>query len=856
VENMNIKQNVIRKLTNRSFKANKGRNLVAVCAIMLTTLMFTSLFVLSQSMVTNMQEMNFLQAGYRSHLSFNSMTNSEMDMITAHDSVTASGKSIVLGVAENSELTGRQVEIRYADHYYAESAFSLPTVGELPESENEIALDTITLDKMGIPYEIGQTITLTWRQDLNSSDYTTSSFVLCGYWNGNHAALASMAWVSESFVEKECAGIDQQAQHENGQVFGIGQMHVDVANDRNLEQSAQSILADTGLNSLSYGINMAYDSTMNQNIMKEIIPMVIGMLLVFASGYLIIYNIFQISVGADIRFYGKLKTLGASKKQIKKIIYGQVNRICLFGIPIGLVLGYFLGTILVPLIITGTVEEAAVYVNPYIFIGSALFAYVTALISCLRPAKIAGKVSPMEALRYTDTGTTSKRKVKKSKRGAGVYQMAFSNLGRNKKRTVTVICSLTLALVLLTALNAKNSSFDIDKYLGGKVISDFEVMDSSIASIFSQYNPYGTTVSEELTGEIELLPGLTATGLLYSQVITHEIGASALSNIQTYYNANERLIYIEATDPGLAAAYNYMINSGQCQAVLYGINGLILDTFSEEYRIVDGVFDKERFTSGDYIVVQAALGAEETEKETQPTYSVGDTVLLDGKEYAVMCIVSDITPITEGVNGEEVEFLSFYLPKDSFCEMFPDNTIRKMFFNVEDSSQEQAETMLTSYRDNTDKSLTFTSKSTLALHYREQTRASTLMGISISVIIAVVGVLNFINSMVTAIISRKKEFAMLQSVGMTKPQLRKMLIFEGLSYSAFTLIASYLLGAFAVGVVIRAMVADDWTSTFQFNVMPLVICTPILIAFAIFIPYICFKNLEKQSIVEQLRNTD
>ena len=105
-----------------------------------------------------------------------------MDKITAHEAVKDWGKSIVIGVAENEELTGRQVEIRYADENYAASAFSMPTTGKLPFNENEIALDTITLDKMGLPYELGQEITLRWRKDLTSTDYTTCSFVLSGYW--------------------------------------------------------------------------------------------------------------------------------------------------------------------------------------------------------------------------------------------------------------------------------------------------------------------------------------------------------------------------------------------------------------------------------------------------------------------------------------------------------------------------------------------------------------------------------------------------------------------------------------------------------------------------------------------------
>lgn len=850
---MKKQKSIIRTLTSRSFKSNKTRNLVAILAIVLTTLMFTSLFVLSQSMVKNLQDMNFQQAGYDSHLSSSTLTEEEMEKIVTHEAVRDFGKSIVIGIAENEELTGRQIEIRYADENYAVSAFSMPTEGTLPVRENEIALDTITLDKLGLPHELGQEITLKWRKDLNSGEYTISNFILSGYWDGNSAAMASMAWVSEAFVHRECAGVNQVAQLENGQVFGTGMLHLNLYSDKNLEQAAEQILMDTGLSHVSFSPNIAYDTTMNQNIIREIIPMAICMVLVFASGYLIIYNIFQISVASDIRFYGRLKTLGTTKKQLKKMIYGQANRLSLIGIPIGLVTGYLLGAVLVPVMITGVTGEAKTAVNPYIFVGAALFAYVTVWISCMNPAKIAGKVSPMEALRYTDTGTNSKRKIKKSTIGASIPKMALANLGRNKKRTVTVICSLTLGLVLLSCIYAKSASFDINKYMSQTVISDFEVEDSSISSTFGTYNPYGTTISLELVQNIEGLSGLEATGRLYSQVFTHQIGDSALENIQTYYNADDRLAYIETTDTGLAASYHDMINSGECTSILYGIDGLILDTFAQDGRILDGIFDKEKFLSGGYVIMEAATGAEDAEKETQPTYSVGDMVELNGQQYEVMAIVMDIATITEGVNSSIQDFLSFYLPADTFRMMYPDNTLRKLFFDVSEEYQPKAETMLIEYRNNVDKSLNFTSKSTLIEHYEEQTRANTVMGFAISLIIAFVGILNFVNSMVTAIVSRQKEFAMIQSVGMTKRQLRSMLIDEGLYYAVSTLFVSYMLSAFGVLVGVRMMVAGDWTATFHFTLLPLVICTPILIVFAVLIPYICFKNLEKQSIVERLR---
>lgn len=364
---MRPQTSILRTLSRRSFRANRWRNLVAILAIILTTMMFTSLFVLSQSMIENMQQMYIQQAGYSSQLSSSLLTDDEADAIAAHPAVTKASRSIVVGVAEN--VSGRQVELRAASADYADSALSLPTEGRMPENADEIALDTITLDKLGLAHQLGETVHLSWTSVPGSDAHETADFILCGIWQGNPAAMASMAWVSEDFAEKLSVGVDQNAARESGSILGLTMLHIDLVDDSDPSGTAEKILADTGLSErVTLSPNIAYDSAVGQNMLRELLPMAICMVLVFVSGYLIIYNIFQISVAADIRFYGRLKTLGATKRQLKKIIYSQARRLCLVGIPFGLVIGYFLGAVLVPFMITSTGGAATVALDPWIFL--------------------------------------------------------------------------------------------------------------------------------------------------------------------------------------------------------------------------------------------------------------------------------------------------------------------------------------------------------------------------------------------------------------------------------------------------------------------------------------------------------
>ena len=840
-------------LSKRMFHTSRGRNLVAVLAILLTTMMFTTLFTLSQSMSQNLIEMTFRQTGYNAEASMRGLSEEQADLIANHPDVEELGRSIVLGLAENRELSGRSVEIRWANDPYAQHSYALPTTGHLPQAADEIALDTLTLDRLGIPHELGAPVTLEWRKDSSDPDAETirADFTLCGFWEGNQSSYSSMAWVSRVYADKMTGGV---LSTDPNQIFGLYMVQVNLYSDQNIEETMERVLADTGLSELEYSVNLAYSPEMGAVAAQENLPMYLGMGLVFIAGYLIIYNIFQISVTADVQFYGKLKTLGTTTRQLKKLIYNQANRLCIVGIPAGLILGWLLGTVLVPVLMGSMEGTAVVSASPMIFIGSALFAWATVLISCLRPARLAGKISPIEALRMSDADSGSKKKVKRHRGSASLSSMAWDNLWRNKKRTVTVICSLTLGLVLLSGFYAKNAAFDMEKYLADLTIADFTLSDSSNVDYLNGYDPHGTTLTGELVSAAESQQGLEAVGHQYSAQIDWQIDEATLQNVAAFYT-EERLADWESYDPAGAQALRDALSSGVASATLYGLDGIPLDTITQQQYLMEGSFDAAAFASGDYILAVGPSVEPGESYPVLPTSPVGSVVELNGRSYTVMAIVYPLNPVTQLApqQGENGKFaLSFILPTAAFREQWPDHTLRQLFLNTDDSHIESMQAFLDEYMASTNPGLPVTSRQTMAEQYQTQTRSSAVMGNAVSVVIALVGVLNFINSMVTAIVSRRREFAVMQSVGMTKKQLCRMLVNEGLYYAGLTLLFSYLISAFAVGVVVRAMVEGGFT-TFRFTLLPLVACTPVLIFFAVLIPYLCFRNLDKHSIVERLR---
>lgn len=848
---MTTPKNMVSTLSKRSYKQNMRRNMVAILAIIMTTLLFTTLAALTQSISKNMKEMAFKQSGYTAHANFNRLTEDEIRSISKHSKVKAYGRSIVVGVAANKDFVGRNVEIRYADDNYANDMLAFPLTGSMPKSRNEIAVDTQTLNKLGLPHELGQKLTLYWHEDITDlqTEPIASEFILCGFWEGNEFSRTSYAWVSETFALEAC---NNEGSNQEGQVLGLRTMTITLFSGDKIKETMENIVSDTGLSSLKFGTNYAFDPSTRMTAQSENLVSYVGMLLVFIAGYLIIYNIFQISVTTDIQFYGKLKTLGTTKKQLRRFIYSQANRLCLIGIPIGLAMGYLIGVLLVPLFFASLTAKASISVNPLIFIGSAAFAWLTVFISCLRPAKIAASVSPMEALRYNDASISSAKKNKKGKNGATLLNMAWSNLGRNKKRTATVLCSLTLGLVILSSFYAQNAAYDLDKYLSSYVIADFQIDDATdINNGGKGFDPFNNTIDNDLLSKIDEV-GTSKTGRIFYQDIKLELSDKAIQNTRDFFE-NGRLEEMKSYYPGFErylSEYNDALSSKLANAAILGADGLALDAAVDRENILSGTFDAESFASGQYILAICP----KVKNVTSPSFSIGEKVTVMGREFTLMAAVAPVTPITSGNNPNLFEY-RFIIPATAFLEMFPNNSMRKFYCNVVEEKREQMQMLLTAYQKEKQNDMVITTKQSKVKQFNDEVRSNAIMGNCISITIALVGILNFINSMVTSIVSRKKEFATIQSIGMTTVQLKKMLIGEGLLYAGLTFIASCLLSIGSLEFVIRPMVYSGFTS-YRFTLLPLILCTPVILLFAVLVPHLCFKNIEKHSLVERLRNSD
>lgn len=823
---------VLKRLANRSLKAQK--NTIAVLAIMLATLLFTSLFTIAISLQTSMQESNMRTTGTSAHAGIKRLSWDEYELLSADAGVKDIGYSVIIGNAVGDSFNKTPTELRYGDKTYADLTFNAPDTGRLPEQKNEIATSRIVLAAMGLPDKVGTQMELTFVTD---TDTITNTFTLCGIWDGDAVAYRQTMLLSKEYTEQVASVIRGKT---DGTTPPVGTGYIDsvmmMPTEWDIEKQALEVTSQYGLDE-RVSINEAYGTAAVS--LSSMLPLVAGIAVIFIAGYLLIYNVFYISIAQDIRFYGMLKTLGTTARQIRKIVYKKAIKLSLVGIPLGLLLGWPIGRLLLPFIVNILTDDMRVIttVNPMIFLVAIAFSLITVYISCRKPATLAAKVSPVEALHYVEQAAT-KKKQQRSKH-ISTTMLAKNNLGRNKKKVTVVTLSFALSIVLLNSVYTYVTSFDFDKFVADFSLTDFTVSDTTVINSYSPFNT--ANVSRDFISQAETLNGLESIGSVYLWTSRQPLSDSDLARLQELAASSKAV----ANELG-----NYVVRQE------HGVNVYGLDDLPAGYvQVLDGELDMEKWKSGTgvYVTPMRMMG-----DGSLCLYQPGDQIRvpqLDGtsKVYEVLAVV-DIPRALETPLQVDMG-LDYIFPTGELLGnmVAADQPAMKTLFNVDDQNLLAAENWLKNYTTNTDTALDYFSKVVLRQSFDGMINMYRLVGGVLCAILVLIGVLNFINSMMTSILSRHKEIAMLQSVGMTGQQVRRMLMYEGLGYSVLGLLCSLTLSTIGSLTVVRMMGAELSYFTWHFTLFPVILCILPLVFITAFVPLVCYNKMARKTVVERLR---
>lgn len=865
----------IRTLSIKNTKAAKGRNMIAIIAIMLTTILFTSVFTIALSINDSFQAANFRQVGGYAHGTFKYLSKEQFYELKDDPQIKEYGLRIFVGMPIDIPFNKAHVEVSYSDAKEAKWMFVDPVEGRLPtEGTREAATDTRVLGLLGVEPVLGTEFTMTF--DVDGVE-TTETFTLCGWWEYDEAIVASHVLIPQSRAEEILTELDTQC---IDGMTGTWNMDIMLSSSMNIENDLVTILENHGYqvgrqtdgNYVPIGVNWGYTGAQLLDSIDPttVIAISVLLLLIIFTAYLIIYNVFQISVGGDIRFYGLLKTIGTTGRQLKRIIRIQALVLSLIGIPLGLLVGYFTGVKLTPIVLSqlNGVRVDTVSANPLIFIAAALFSLFTVVISCRKPGKMAAKVSPVEAVRYTDASTV-KKKERKANSGASLIKMAIANLGRNRTKTTVTVISLSLAVVLLNMTFTFTNGFDMDKYLRD-MVSDFIVAD---AGYFSTGVYSVASVDEEVIDQIHEQGGITDGGRVYGMTM------DALEFVdEDYYRAwLSRWITEEQID--LVVERSEKLGGKIAdRAQLFGMEDYAL----EKLTLLDGDLLKLSNPSGRYIAAVysaddygnphmdshwARIGdiitiryVEEWEYYNPETNEVltGDlenvewnrrAKLYRDVEYEVAAMV--IVPIALSYRYFGAD--EFVLSADVFTQDTGTNDIMFYAYDTTDETNANMESFLQNLTNKIQPQYDYESKETYAESFNSFRDMFAILGGVLCFIIGIVGILNFLNAVLTGIFARRREFAVLQAIGMTGKQLKIMLVWEGILYT---------LGATAVSAIICIVTGPllsgtlenmFWFFSYQFIITPVLAVAPIFAILGVVLPLVAYHFMIKRSVVERLR---
>ena len=816
------------KMTTRVAYCNmrhyKSKNILIGIAIILTTLL---LFVIP-SIGKDMVEVNFavINKIYPTwHALYRNVDESTVMKLAAHHDVKTYGLRSDAGYMNLEDAT---VSMMYMDRTGMELYKVKLKEGQLPQKENDIVVSKGILEALGQNGKIGDTITVPYQilKD-DGLDYTKEKdFRICGFLADNESSKEQKQYtslVSEAFLKAEIP-VEQVKYRFLLQVNGQkGNTTADYT------ETIQNIARQFGISEDDMNINKEYLAA--NYVDPATIPVIVGiMLIVVLAGIITIYSVYYVSMNQRVREFGKLKAIGATKRQLRQIVLREGMGVALFAIPIGLLIG----TVAVKVVLLQFVEHAkdsnVLITEAYkvvakgevqlyywwIYLLAIAVTLCTVYLSLMKPMRMAAKVSEIEAMR--DQGGSKRQK--SSRKG---YQ--FLNIGRLTKRNL--------------AENKKKSTITI---VSMAVTGIFVMM---VATVLSCANPMESAKSS-IVGQYEISPIVESGNKEHPEYEWAEVQKNNPLN-EGLKQQIEELDGVERVDVFTALK----VSGGPFEEKIGTefING-VPEEYAEELKkgITEGNVTYEELKSGDKVILDRAL------LHWYPDIKVGDKLKLnihDGdntfqKEIEVAAIGEYGTGLTN--------YNCLIMAKEG-AEKLTINNSSSYFQVIADKDYDEAlEASLQAIVDGSGRLQMRTWKNEYDTWENaiQMTRGACYAFI---IILAAISIMNLINTMINSVHVRKKELGMMQAIGMSDRQLMKMLQLEGIFYTVGTLIISIGVGSLAGYPLFlyakRTGMFD--ISTYHYPVTAAIIIILTLFVIQMLLAIFIAKSVRKDSLIERIR---
>lgn len=806
VFNKNNNSNLVKKMAARSLKSAKMRNSFTLLTIILSVALISGLSLF----VFGVRQADKNQLAQMQHVLYENLSHSQVEKLQSDERIT---DSLTVKSGIRVEAGDYTIQPLYVEQVKSTIYAEKVSEGRYPEKINEVAVDKAYMKHLGKAAQIGTSL------ELRNFDGTTETFRISGFSDNGSSSTMYPVMFSKAYAEKG-PWLKNQPYTLAAKIDGATRMSED-----DFLQTITAIGADYGVERPDINENDKFTTSLVKNIQEILTVVLIALFILFVS-IVVIYSIFYISVMSRIRQFGQLRTLGATPKQIRKIVRREGMTMFLIGAPGGLLLGTLFGYFIAPhgWLWSNTIAVAIV---------TLAADFLTIMVSVKKPAKIAAAISPIEAAKASSYEPPLKGRAAVLHRKITPFSLAKMGIKRDRRKFIMTVLSLCISGIVFMA--------------GATFLSSFDKLDFSKQS-YNRYSEYQVWISDNaINANAEGLTGVQKENPLNADLIhdikaidgVKKVMAQEKINIDYRYGSNQRSDgFVPFTKKETKYINKYLTDD---QKISYDQAVKEKKIYVLSNNTAEKVLGKP-FQVGDPIDITWFDGRKEHTDTFTIAGELDNDIYNDDEAYRIVSLAG-----------------FFVVPDDTIKNMVNKgfNYNRVLLISTDwPAAEKHVTAQLNQLVKGNDKLVLDTLRQQMKEDAQITEQLSTVF-LGLSAFIILFSVINLINTIITSVISRRQEFAMLQSIGMSKGQLIKMIQGEGLTLAIYNIFFSLTLGG-GLGWLIIYAIRQTGVKYLHWN-FPLLYgagYSLFVIILPLVVSAVAIKMAQNKSIVERLHEVE
>lgn len=853
----NNNKRLVSLLARRHYRRNRGRNIVCIIAIVLTAFMLITVFSIGYNYISAYTVQQIRLSGTVARASLKNPTLDEYIRLKEDQRVECVGIRREVVPVGSVEYEGTVSNLLYGFRYYDKDEWenhrtpALSNItGKYPETEQEIMIPKWVLKKMGFETPaLGLVIPFRFR---TGGEWQKRDFILCGFFDeydnpvndGGRAYLLVSKLFSDDNAEGNATAWLSFEKDMSEEEFA--RFEYDFNNLGSSENNASYITASS---EKRLGLTASLNMEDNIGIIFLIVVMAFSIAL---CGYLLIYNTFCVSIIHNVRYFGLLKGIGITRKQIRGIMFLEGIRMVIPGIILGGGSGYVFSSFIIPAFLKNILggEYYSVEFDIWVVAVTCVFTLATVIAAMRRPAALAGKTSPIEAQRFrVHRSNKSMIRLRRSdaKTGLSWFGMAIANVIKEKRKFFLVLTSMSLGIIACLLISTTVSSLDEDSFIEKNMKADILLENKTLALGFGDERQ---VLGHDLIEKIGKIPDVKKVDVTRQQLIS------------SLYDSGIFEKHLRSTgviDQGrdIREAEKEYLNDIVKPELFF--SRLIETDFDDRYRRSRPDIDWKSYDEGSICLIPVG-DTDGFEKGMQIGYILGE---YNGSDYKAnlssvtgMIIVGGTVDEDFGKEGSVRTIPPHYLVSGAFFEKNRiEGLISKVMIDTDPGKEQSVCDEINALLNDDvsgDEIIMVSSVET-----REGLRQTKLtmygIGGSLALLIAVIGIVNFINYTYTGITERRHDFTVMESVGVQKKQIRRMVTYEGFCYFSFVMAIVVTVGNLLIyGAFLIFSGIMDY-AVFRYPVELFGIVSALMLAVCFVVPRAAIRKESSKSVVERLK---